>query len=91
MALNSKPFRDYKQATIYESSPEQIHNRVLRNAARREAIKSGAAHKGDGKDVDHITALSKGGTNAKGNRRVVSKSENRSFPRNPDGSMKSNT
>lgn len=91
MATNSKPFRDYKQATIYESSAEQKHNRALRNAARRDAIKHGLANKGDGQDVDHITALSKGGGNTAGNTRVVSAHDNRSFPRNPDGSMKSNT
>lgn len=45
--------RDYTYDTKYESSPEQIHKRVLRNAARRELMKKGLVHKGDGKDVDH--------------------------------------
>lgn len=79
--------REYEQ---YQSSPEQKHNRALRNAARREAIKKGVAHKGDGKDVDHIRALSKGGSNAPGNLRVVSASDNRSFPRTSSGAMKKN-
>lgn len=83
--------RDYKQEYAqYQSSPEQKHNRALRNAARREAIKKGIAHKGDGKDVDHIRALSKGGSNAPGNLRVVSASDNRSFPRTSTGAMKKN-
>lgn len=62
-----------------------------RNAARREAIKEGSAHKGDGKDVDHKVPLSKGGSNSKSNTRVVPASQNRSFSRNADGSLKSQT
>jgi hypothetical protein len=53
--------------------------------------KAGKVHKGDGKDVDHKTPLSKGGTNAKSNLRVVDRSTNTSFSRNPDGSLKSQT
>jgi 5-methylcytosine-specific restriction endonuclease McrA len=51
----------------------------------------GLAHKGDGKDVDHKTPLSKGGTNSEKNLRVVNRSKNRSFSRNKDGSLKSQT
>jgi hypothetical protein len=53
--------------------------------------KAGLVHKGDGKDVDHRQPLSKGGTNARGNLRVSSASANRSFSRNSDGSLKSQT
>lgn len=49
--------------------------------------KAGKVRKGDGKDVDHKTPLSKGGTTTKSNLRVVSRSNNRSFRRNPDGSL----
>lgn len=59
-----------------------------RKRLRRSFEKSGKVHPGDGKDVDHKTPLSKGGSNSKSNGRVVSASANRSFPRNPDGSMK---
>lgn len=52
-------------------------------------VKAGKAHKGDGKDVDHKTPLSKGGSNNASNLRVVSASSNRSFSRNKDGSLKS--
>lgn len=62
-----------------------------RKRMRREFEKEGKVHKGDGKDVDHKKALSKGGGNTPRNGRVVSASANRSFPRNSDGSMKSNT
>lgn len=50
--------------------------------------KAGKVHKGDGKDVDHKTPLSKGGGTGPGNLRVVPASENRSFKRNKDGSLK---
>lgn len=84
--------RDYKKEYAnYQGRPEQIKNRALRNAARREAMQDGLVRKGDGMDVDHKRALSMGGTNDKNNRRVVTKSENRSFPRTSTGAMKSNT
>lgn len=83
--------RDFQhEYSAYQGSPEQIRNRSQRNKARREAEKRGLVHKGDGKDVDHRVAISKGGTNAASNLRVTSASENRSFPRNRDGSMKRN-
>lgn len=81
--------RDYKQENKYKSTPEQIHKRVLRNKARREAMDAGLVKKGDGKDVGHKQALSKGGTNAKSNLQIQSRSSNTSFSRNADGSMRS--
>jgi len=54
-------------------------------------VKKGLAHKGDGKDVDHKTPLSKGGGNNPSNLRVVPATQNRSFSRNKDGSLKSQT
>ena len=84
--------RNYKREyEAYQGTPEQIAKRSERNKARREMEKGGLVKKGDGKDVDHKVPLSKGGTNAKKNLRVKSASDNRSFPRNPDGSMKRNT
>lgn len=80
--------REYKE---YHASPEQRKNRSLRTVARNSAIADGKAARGDGKDLDHRRALSKGGTNAKSNQRMVSASSNRSFSRNADGSMKSQT
>lgn len=80
--------REYKE---YHASPEQRKNRSLRTVARNQAIADGRAKRGDGKDLDHTRALSKGGSNAKSNQRMVSASSNRSFARNKDGSMKSQT
>ena len=57
---------------------------------RRQMVKDGRVKKGDGKDVDHVKMLSKGGSNSVSNARVRSASANRSFPRNSDGSAKSN-
>jgi hypothetical protein len=58
-----------------------------RQRARRkiDATKGKAARKG--KDVAHVKALSKGGSNKDGIR-LESPSKNRSFPRNKDSSMK---
>jgi hypothetical protein len=81
--------RDYKQENKYKAKPEQIKARVLRNKARADAMKKGLVKKGDGKDVGHKKALSKGGTNAKSNLKIQSRSSNSSFARKPDGSMKS--
>jgi hypothetical protein len=72
--------RKYKNAAKYEDSPEQVKNRVARNAARNKLMKAGKVHKGDGKDVAHKKAFDKGGSNADGVR-VESASANRSFKR----------
>ena len=84
--------RDYKRENaLYNSKPEQIKNRTARTTARRQANADGRTAKGDGKDLDHKRPLSKGGSNSKSNLRVTSASANRSFSRNKDGSMKSQT
>lgn len=84
--------RDYKRENaLYNSRPAQIKARSERTVTRRKANEEGITHKGDGKDIDHIKPLSKGGRNVKSNERVVSASRNRSFARNKDGSLKSQT
>ena len=84
--------RDYKKENrLYNSKPEQIKARSERTVLRRKANETGVTHKGDGKDLDHKKPLSKGGSNTMGNTRVVSKTANRSFSRNADGSLKSQT
>ena len=67
-------------AAAYEATPEQIKHREMRNAARRKLMKAGKVKKGDGKDVAHIVALDKGGSNRQGVK-VESASANRSFKR----------
>lgn len=75
----------------YQGTPAQIKARSERNKARRILSKEGRVHKGDGMDVDHTRALSMGGSNSKSNLRVVSKHDNRSYPRGKRGQMLSNT
>lgn len=70
--------RDYKKEyAAFHGKPEQVANRAARNHARLEATKSGSVKKGDGKEVDHIKPLSKGGSNSASNTRVVSRAVNR--------------
>jgi len=66
--------RDYKKEyRDFHAKPEQIANRAARNKARAD---HGLA-KGDRREVDHKVPLSKGGSNAKSNQRVVSRETNR--------------
>lgn len=83
--------RDYrKQYDNYDGSPEQIKNRTKRNAARATLEKDGKVFKGDGKEVGHKKALIKGGSNAKSNLKVQSKTSNRSVSRTSSNRMKGN-
>ena len=74
--------RDYrKENLLFNSKPEEIRKRSLRNAARQMMEDAGLVHKGDGKDVDHVKPLSKGGSNARGNLRPLGSRDNRSYRR----------
>ena len=79
--------RNYKQEDKYKERPTQVKAREERNKVRLAALRSGIVRKGDKKQVDHIHPLSKGGTNSKGNLRVISSHLNESFPRNSKGAM----
>ena len=83
--------RDYKKELAWEHSkaPNRVKDRASRNKARSMMMKAGKAKKGDGKDVGHIKAISKGGLSTMYNLQMQSQSSNRSFSRNKDGSMKS--
>jgi hypothetical protein len=78
--------RDYKKEAKYEDSPQQVKNRMERNRARAKLMREGKVRKGDGKDVAHVVALDKGGSNKDGVR-VESKSANRSFKRGSKGNL----
>jgi hypothetical protein len=81
--------RNYKQEYAnYDGTPAVKKKRAARNKARRMLEREGVVHKGDGKDVDHKTPLSKGGTTVRSNLRAEPAAKNRSFKRRPDGSMK---
>lgn len=78
--------RNYrKEYDNYQGTERQKKNRAERNTARRQAKAKGLNV--NGKDVAHVKALSKGGSNKNGVR-IEPASKNRSFKRNKDGSMK---
>jgi hypothetical protein len=77
--------RNYKQEYTTQKERGEHENRMERQRARRKLDAEGVSRKG--KDVAHKKALSKGGSNATGIN-LQSPSKNRSFKRNPDGSMK---
>ena len=83
--------RNYQRENLYKRKPAQIKAREERNQARRMMIKLGLAHKGDGKQVDHIKPISKGGKTVRSNLRVVSASANDSFKRNSKRQLVSQT
>lgn len=81
--------RDYKaEYANYDGTPEVKKKRAQRNKARRMLEREGVVRKGDGKDVDHMTPLSKGGTTARSNLRAKPASANRSFKRTSTGAIK---
>lgn len=69
----------------YQKRPEEVEKRVDRNRARRHAIAEGRAHVGDGKDVDHVKPLRRGGSDSDSNTRVVDQSTNRAWRKNKTG------
>jgi len=77
--------RDYKQEYKAQVKRDELPNRMERQKARRKLDADGVNRKG--KDVAHVKALSKGGSNATGIK-LQAPSKNRSFKRNSDGSMK---
>ena len=68
-----------KPRPIYKDSPLDHKKRMERQRARRKLDKEGVSRKG--KDVAHVKALSKGGSNKDG-LRLEPSSANRSFKRN---------
>jgi len=68
-----------KPRPIYKDSPLEHKKRMERQRARRKLDKEGVSR--EGKDVAHVKALSKGGSNKDG-LRLEPSSANRSFKRN---------
>lgn len=77
--------RPYKKEYQQQLTRGEIPGKLERQKARRKLDAKGVNRAG--KDVAHVKALSKGGSNADGVR-LESPAKNRSFKRNPDGSMK---
>ena len=85
--------RDYKRELAWEhrDKPNRVKDRAQRNGARATVAKKVGKSALKGKDVGHEKAVSKGGTNTLANLAVQMQGENRSFARNSNGSMKSET
>lgn len=84
MPYVNKP-RPYKKEYQQQIERGENDNRMERQRARRKLDAKGVNRKG--KDVAHVKALSKGGSNADGVR-LESPSKNRSFKRKSNGAMK---
>ena len=84
MPYVNKP-RPYKKEYQQQKQRGEHADRMERQRARRSVDKKGVNRQG--KDVAHVKALSKGGSNKDGIR-LQAPSKNRSFKRNADGSMK---
>ncbi|MEK7070526.1 MAG: hypothetical protein AAB966_01855 [Patescibacteria group bacterium] len=86
--------RDYKAELNWEHTKKKsrVKDRAQRNGARATVAKAKGttATKLKG-DVGHKKAVSKGGQNGLANLFVQNPGQNRSFSRNKDGSMRSET
>lgn len=89
MPSSKNYIRDLKQEYATQKKRGDVARGKLRKRARRLMLKKGLVK--PGQDVDHRQALTKGGSNDVSNLRATSPHDNRSFPRNRDGSMKRNT
>lgn len=81
----TKSPRPYKHEYKKQLERGEHEDRMERQRARRELDAKGVSRKG--KDVAHVKALSKGGSNKDGVRLELP-SKNRSFKRKPSGAMK---
>lgn len=69
--------REYKR---FQSSKKAKKDRAARNKARREALREGRVHRGDGKEIDHVDSNPR--HNWSSNLRVVSRRTNRAKKEN---------
>ena len=82
----TKSPRPYKHEYEMQKKRGELADRMERQRARRAMDKTGAdkngngkADKREGKDIDHVKPLSKGGSTAKSNTRVVSEAQNKGW------------
>lgn len=90
MPYKNKADRSYKRDWQMEKArgEKALKTKLARQRARRQFDKEGIDR--DGMDIDHKVPASKGGTNAKSNLRLRTPSQNRSFDRNADHSVRKN-
>ena len=84
MPYVNKP-RPYKKEYDQQTQRGELPDRMERQRARRKLDAKGVDR--SGKDVAHVKALSKGGSNKDGIR-LEAPSKNRSFARKSSGAMK---
>jgi hypothetical protein len=77
--------RNYTKEYETQQQRGELPDRMERQRARRALDAKGVSRAG--KDVAHVKALSKGGSNADGIK-LESPRKNRSFPRKSSGAMK---
>lgn len=87
MPYVNKP-RPYKQEYKQQLARGEHEDRMDRQRARNEMDAKGIDR--TGMDIDHKTPLSKGGSNEPSNLRLRKPSQNRSFSRNSDHTVKKN-
>ena len=93
----TKKKRPYEHEWELQKKRDEKPARAARERARYtmdktgvDKNKNGKADKREGKDIDHIVPLSKGGSNTTKNLRIRSASSNRSYSRNSDHTVKVN-
>lgn len=93
MPFQKNGVRQYDRELDWEHKHKKtrVKDRSQRNSARAELKKKVGAAALKGKDVGHKKAVSKGGKNSLANLFVQNPTANRSFARNKDGSMRSET
>jgi prolyl-tRNA synthetase len=96
MPYVNKP-RPYKKEYDQQQARGELDRRMERQRGRRAIDKTGAdangngkADKREGKDVAHVVALDKGGSNKNG-LKIQAPSKNRSFKRDSKGNLVSET
>jgi hypothetical protein len=80
--------RPYKKEYQQQKERDEQPSRNARARARYAMDKKGVDRKG--KDIDHVIPLSKGGTNTSKNLKLKTPTNNRSFSRNSDHTVKTN-
>jgi len=87
MPYINKP-RPYKHEYDMQQARGENPERAKRAAARRGMDAKGIDRAG--KVIDHVTPLSKGGTNSPTNLKLTTRAKNASFSRNADHTVKKN-
>ena len=70
--------RNYQRERETAKTRGETDDNAARKQARRDMEKAGKVKPFDGKDVDHVKMLAKGGGTGAGNLRVTSTAKNRS-------------